>query len=428
MAAQLPGSKMATSIECAVVGTGPTGLAAALALAAAGAEVALIGPRPKPAGGRDETRTAALFPGSLNLLRNLGAWSAAAETGAPIAAIRLIDDTGRLLRAPEVLFEARDIGRDSFGCNVPNDALVAELAARISSPGGPAWIETAKVAAVEADSDLVRLHLAEGGTFETRLLVAADGRNSICRTAAAISTRSWTSNQTALVAGFAHARPHHGISTEFHRSAGPLTTVPLPGRTSSLVWVERPQTAERLGVLNDAEFAAALETRLQGLLGPVERTGPRRLYPLSGHVADRFARNRAMLVGEAGHGLPPIGAQGLNLGLRDVAVLAETVADARAKGQDIGSAAVLDAYHARRVPDVALRTWGVDFLNKTLISGLLPVHLARGAGLHLLKAIAPLRRLVMRQGLTAPGPEPRLMRRPDNRSLSSSAARLETAL
>ena len=256
--------------------------------------------------------------------------------------------------------------------------------------------------------DRVTLTLAGGRRIAARLVIAADGRNSICRQAAGIAARTWTYRQSAIATRFVHSRPHDGISTEFHRHAGPLTTVPLPGLASSLVWVDRPAIAAHLAGLDDAAFRATLEARLYGLLGSIGEIGARQTFPLSGLIAERLAKNRVALVGEAAHVLPPIGAQGLNLGLADAATLADIVADARSKG-DAGSAAALDAYHQARTRDVAARSLAVDALNRTLTSNLLPIDLARGFGLHVLGAFPPLRRALVRRGLEPAGPRPRLM-------------------
>ena len=182
------------------------------------------------------------------------------------------------------------------------------------------------------------------------------------------------------------------------------------GAASSLVWVERPGPAGRLASLDDEEFRAALETRLGGLLGPIGRVSPRTLFPLAGLTATVLGQNRVALLGEAAHVIPPIGAQGLNLGLRDAAALADCVAEARAGGGDIGAPQVLKAYDAARTGDVASRAWTVDLLNRSLITEFLPVHLARGLGLVALKTIGPLRRFLVREGLQPSRAVPSLMR------------------
>ena len=389
-----------------VVGGGPAGLAAALSLARTGLSVALIAPAPVA----PDNRTAALFTGSVRLLRNLGVWDLCC-TAEGLTAIRIIDDMGGLLRAPEVLFTAAEVGLDAFGYNVANADLVDALRRRVAAVDAIAPIEDT-VTGIVIEPDHVRLNLSADSSLGVRLLVGADGRNSPCRSAARIGTRTWRYEQSALTCSFAHQRPHGGISTEFHRPAGPLTVVPSPGRSSSLVWVERPAIARHLAHLDEATFGATLELRLQGLLGSIEALGPRAVFPLSGLTADVAGRNRVALVGEAAHVLPPIGAQGLNLGFRDVAMLADCVEDALTLGRDIGGTATLGAYASARRADIGSRALAIDLLNRSLISGMLPVGLARGVGLHALKAIGPLRRLAIREGLAPSFATPRLMQTP----------------
>lgn len=397
-----------TTTACMIVGTGPAGLATALALAAVGVEVTLVGP-PAATEEAADTRTAALFTGSVELLRNLGVWKPLASVSAPLRAIRIIDDTGGLLRAPEVLFTAREVGLGAFGWNVPNAALTAALWEEIARAGRIEFVNTARVAHVEIRPGEVIARTSEGRTVSARLVAAADGRGSVCRAAAGILTRRWSYDQAAIATRFAHGRPHGDVSSEFHRAAGPMTVVPLPGLESGLVWVERPRIAERLAGVDADGFRAALEAHLQGLLGSVGEVGPRRAFPLGGLTAEVYARARVALVGEAGHVIPPIGAQGLNLGLRDAATLADAVAEARARGRDVGGAEVMESYHAARRADVETRILAVDVLNRALLSTLLPVSLARGLGLHLVRALGPLKRELMRHGLEPAGPRPTLM-------------------
>jgi 2-octaprenyl-6-methoxyphenol hydroxylase len=208
-----------------------------------------------------------LLLASVELLKNLEVWPLCAQYSAPLQSIRIVDDRGGLLRAPEVLFKASDLGLSSFGANVPNRALTAALDAAARRRRNITFMDTAAVTQVEIGEANVRLALTEGGTLNAELAVAADGRNSIVRKAADIATRTWNHAQAAIVSSFRHARPHDGITTELHRRSGPITTVPLPGPASSLVWVETPSETRRLAALEDTAFLAALEERLQGLLG-----------------------------------------------------------------------------------------------------------------------------------------------------------------
>ena len=397
-----------------VVGTGPAGLSAALALAEIGADVILVGP-PAPLSQAADTRTAALFTGSVAMLANLGVWPSVQDVSAPLRAIRIIDDTGRLMRAPEVLFEAHEIGLEAFGWNVSNAALTDALWAAAKSHAAIRIVETARVEALHVTPDGVRAQTAEGIEVTACLVAAADGRKSICRAAAGITTTAWSYDQTAIATRFNHSRPHDDISTEFHRSAGPLTTVPLPGLASSLVWVERPTIAQELTGMETDAFRLTLSERLQGLLGSIGDIGPRRSFPLSGLTADTFAANRVALIGEAGHVIPPIGAQGLNLGLRDAAVLADCVSEALAHGRDIGGLECTQHFHDARRADIGSRSFAVDTLNRTLLSTLLPVSLVRGVGLHMIRSVGPLKRALIRYGLEPSGSRPTLMQ-PDQAS------------
>lgn len=397
--------------DAAVVGAGPTGLAAALALAKSGLDVALVAAPHNPATSGSDTRTAALFTISLTLLRNLGAWSASEPASAPLRAIRLIDDTGNLLRAPEVLFEAREIDLEEFGYNVPQHALVAALRRAVLDFGSRLTvIESAGVRAVADNEDRAELTLAEDRSVSASLVVGADGRQSICRGSAGIAAQTRKYDQAALACTFAHTAPHDGVSTEFHRRAGPMTTVPMPGRASSLIWVEHPDVARRLATSDEAAFTRTLMDNLQGLLGDVSNIGPRVVFPLSMMSAECMGRQRIALVGEAAHVAPPIGAQGLNLSFRDVATLAELAGEAKSQGEDLGGARLLERYNAARRGDVRSRGMAVDLLNHSLTSQLIPVQMLRGAGIHALKAISPLRRQVMAAGLAPGGEPPPLMR------------------
>jgi 2-octaprenyl-6-methoxyphenol hydroxylase len=415
---------MRSRSEAVVVGGGPAGVAAALALGQAGADVVLAAPpHPGSPGGPIETRTAALFAGSINLLKNLGAWEAVAAASAPIRAIRILDDTGALLRAPEVVFTAAEVGLDAFGWNVPNGPLVSALLEAAGRPESRVrLLPTAGIAEVALDSPRARLTSREGLVIEADLVAGADGRGSICRAAAGIGTRAWSYDQAALACSFQHSRPHNDISTEFHRPHGPFTLVPLPGLASSLVWVERPEEAQRLQALEEEAFRKALEIRLQGLLGDVGAIGRRAVFPLSGLTAETFGQNRVALIGEAAHVIPPIGAQGLNLGLRDAATLADCVADALGAGRDIGGSEALSAYSARRRPDIGSRITTVDVLNRSLLSTLLPVQLARGLGLIALKTLGPLRRIAIREGLQWNRDVPALLEADGTRRLQERTA------
>jgi 2-octaprenyl-6-methoxyphenol hydroxylase len=402
-------SDVTRDCDVLVVGIGPAGLIAALALARAGFATVTVGPSLAPALATRDTRTTALFTGSVAMLDRLGLGARLADAMVPMTGIRLIDDTGSLWRAPEVLFQASELGLDAFGMNIDNAALNATLLEAAATQANLRLVEGTVEPGFTSGTDRVSVRLASGERLAARLIVGADGRGSLCRAEADIETRTSPYPQAAVATRFHHTRPHDNISSEFHRPAGPMTTVPLAGLESSLVWVETPDEARRLMAVNDAAFTQELDRRLMGLLGSVTAIGKRASFPLTRLVADRMGARRIALVGEAAHVIPPIGAQGLNLGLRDIATLGEMIAHARSTGADIGSDELLDAYDRERRGDVSARATMVDTLNRSLISDFLPLHLVRGAGLHALNTLPWLRRLVMREGLQPSGRVPALM-------------------
>ncbi len=391
--------------EVAVVGGGPAGLTAAIALAGAGVPTALVAGH----AARADNRTTALLAGSVTALDALGVWTGCRALAAPLRTMRIVDDTDRLWRAPEVRFDAAEIGLEAFGWNIENRHLVAALQARAGEIAELKRIDDAACAITIGD-DNVTVALAGGGSLTARLIVAADGRRSICRVAAGIDTESRSYPQTALTFNLGHARPHRDISTEFHTTHGPFTLVPLPGERSSLVCVVAPEEAERIEQLDAGDLDGEIERRAHSILGKVKVEPGHGVFRLGVETARRFAARRVALIGEAGHVMPPIGAQGLNLGLRDAATVGELAVAARRDGTDVGGATLTDEYDRRRRTDVGSRTTAIDLLNRSLLTDFLPAQSARGLGLYLLDRIGPLRRAMMREGVAPRLAEPRLMR------------------
>lgn len=394
-----------TTFDVAVVGAGPAGLAAAFVLARAGFATALIAPASRP----DDVRTTALLGGSVTFFRTLGLWDEIAAAGAELATMRLVDDTGRLFRAPEASFRAAEIGLDSFGVNIVNSALTRILDAHVAGARRLTRIEAA-VETADLGADAARLTLSDGRVVTAKVAVAADGKKSRLREAAGISVTAWAHPQSALVLNLSHPVPHGFVSTEFHGPHGPYVLVPLPGNRSSVVLVETPEEAERLKALTDDALALELERRAHSILGRFTVEPGRQVWPLSSMIAASHGARRVALVGEAAHTFPPIGAQGLNLSLRDIASLAEVLVDAARAKADIGSDETLRTYEKSRRLDVETRTRGVDVANRALLSDLLPVQAMRSFGFALANRIGPLRRRIMREGLTPSWSTPRLMR------------------
>ncbi len=393
--------------DVAVVGTGPSGLVAALALAHVGVDAVAIGPAPSARHG--ETRTAALLTSSVDLLKSLGVWTTLAGEAAPLKAIRIIDTSRSLLRAPDIEFKASELGLAAFGYNIANTALTDALYARAREIL-PAVVP-ASVTSIAVDGCSAMLSVGDGAHLAARLVVGADGRHSICRTSAGIGVSERRYDQRAIATSFSHSLPHADVSTELHKEAGSVTTVPLlDPHASSLIWVGSSAEVTALMQLDAERFGDALSERLGGLLGAISSVSARAAFPVSGLSADRLAAKRIVLVGEAAHILPPIGAQGLNLGFRDAAALADCVAAALVRRGDPGGDDVLEAYTRARRLDIMTRTLGVDLMSRALLTSLPPLQAARGIVLHGLKSLPGLRRAVMRVGLAPPTELPSLMR------------------
>lgn len=374
-----------------VAGTGPAGLIAALGMADAGFHVDLVG----PAANRTDARTTALMTPALGYLDTLGVLDRFRDEAAPLRVMRIVDVTQRLIRSATVTFHAAEIGEEYFGLNIPNSVLNGALEDAVTAVPSISWHRDL-VADWSLSDDSATATLSGGKELSAKLAVAADGRLSAARDAAGIRTIAKPFAQSALVVSFSHSRSHSFISTEFHTETGPFTQVPLPGDRSSLVWVVKPQTAEALAALDRSALSGEIERTMQSMLGKVSVDSPVQVYPLGVTLPMAFARNRVALVGEAAHMFPPIGAQGLNLGVRDVQQLVEI---AGANAGDPGAPKALAAFDAKRRPDILARTGAVSLLNRSLLSGMLPAQIARSAGLGLLGAFAPLRSLFMREGL-----------------------------
>jgi 2-octaprenyl-6-methoxyphenol hydroxylase len=237
--------------------------------------------------------------------------------------------------------------------------------------------------------------LSNASEISASLCLAADGANSAMRKAVGIATDTWSYRQIAIATSFAHSMGHDNVSTEYHKSAGPFTTVPLPENRSSLVWMERPARAEALMAMRDGELAAEIQIETHGGLGLISNLGPRKSFSMKGLTARQFAKDRVILIGEAAHVVPPIGAQGLNMSLRDAALAADLILASK----DAGSDSLMAEYNALRRAEVLPRQQLIDLMNKSLLLGLLPLEGARALSLSALHYLGPLKRFIMEHGL-----------------------------
>jgi Ubiquinone biosynthesis hydroxylase, UbiH/UbiF/VisC/COQ6 family len=255
----------------------------------------------------------------------------------------------------------------------------------------------------------VAVTLADGRVLRGRVLVGCDGRDSAVAKRAGISRWGHDYGQTALVCAIAHENPHQGIAHQFFMPPGPLAILPLPGNRSSIVWSERTATAEAIQSLDDAGYLEVLRPRFGDFLGGIALEGKRFAYPLRLTVAERFVAERLALVGDAAHGVHPIAGQGLNLGLRDVAALAEVLIEANRRGEDIAAADVLERYQDWRRFDVTRMALGMDAVNRLFSNGNPLLEAARGLGLGAVNALPGLRRFFIREAAGLNAAEPRLM-------------------
>ncbi len=387
-----------------ISGGGVAGLTAAAAFGAAGFRVICVDPAPPvteaEAAGADMRTTAFLQP-ARGVLASAGLWDRLAPHATALRIMRIVDAGGETPE-PRIVrdFDAGEIGDEPFGWNFPNWLLRREMVARIAELPDVdlrTGIGTRDVLTREGEA---RVTLSDGSRIAARLLIAADGRTSPVREAVGIGVSTIRYGQKALAFAVTHPIPHQNVSTEIHRSGGPFTLVPLPDRDgrpcSAVVWMERGPEAERLGALPVAEFEAEMFTRSAGLFGPLRLVTRRSVWPMIAQIADRFEAERTALIAEAAHVVPPIGAQGLNMSLADLACLLDL---ARAAPDRLGERPMLATYHRRRWPEVKARVTGIDLLNRAAMLSPRALRDLRAGTLNALYSLSPVRRTLMRAGL-----------------------------
>jgi 2-octaprenyl-6-methoxyphenol hydroxylase len=394
--------------ELVIVGGGLGGLSLAVACGSAGLSVAIVDREPPSRMIADtfDGRASAIAYGSQQVLAAIGLWRKVAAAAEPIREIRVADDDSPLF----LHYDHRELGEAPLGYIVENRILRQALLERLDELPSVRHLAPATVlGAVRGPAGIV-CTLADGGTIGGALLVAADGKDSPLRRAAGIRAVEFAYPQIGIVCTVHHDRPHLGIAVEHFRPAGPFAILPMTGNRSSIVWTERAALAPGIMALGDADFAAALGSRFGDFLGELEVVGPRWSYQLGFLHAERYAAERMALIGDAAHLIHPIAGQGLNLGLRDVAALAECIIDARRLGLDIGNPEVLTRYESwRRVDNLALAAV-TDGLNRLFSNEIAPLALVRDIGLAVVNRVPPARRLLMRHAMGMVGTLPRLVR------------------
>ena len=394
--------------EVLVIGGGLVGAALACALAQAGIEVVCVDredPQALLAKAYDG-RASAIALASQRALAGIGLWEGLAAEAEPIRDIR-VSEAGSLFF---LHYDSADTDSGAFGHMVENRVVRRALMTRAKVlPRLSLRAPDTVVDLVRADGG-IEARLASGGRLRAALALAADGRNSATRVAAGIKVTGWHYEQAGIVCTVAHELPHGGIAHEHFLPAGPFAILPLQGNRSSIVWTERAALAPAIMALDDVGFTAELAQRFGDFLGALEIVGPRWSYPLSLQFAETSIAPRLALVGDAAHAIHPIAGQGLNLGLRDVAALAEVLVDARRLGLDIGAFDVLARYECWRRFDNTLMMATTDFLNRLFSNDVPPLRLARDVGLAVVNELGPLKRLFTRHAMGVVGTLPRLLR------------------
>lgn len=400
-----------SDLDVVIAGGGLNGPTLALALAGAGLRVAVVDSRPADARAGDnfDGRAYALAVASQRLLRALGLWDGLAADSQPIRQVKASQGRPGEGAAPFFLhFDSAEIEEGPVGYMVEDRFLYRALLAAMQ--GTVQHLPGLSVVGHDVVPGGVAARLSDGRDLHARLLVGADGRGSGVAARAGIRRQGWDYGQTALVAAVAHDQPHHGIAQQYFMATGPLAILPLPGNRSSVVWSETDANARAIAALPDDVFLDVLRPRFGDYLGRIDLAGARFTYPLSLSLAERYAADRVALVGDAAHGVHPIAGQGLNLGLRDVAALAEVLVDAARRGEDIGSDLVLERYQGWRRFDATSLALGMDGVNRLFASDNPVLSAVRGVGMGIVTAIPALRRGFMRQaaGLSV-DPMPRLL-------------------
>jgi 2-octaprenyl-6-methoxyphenol hydroxylase len=407
-----------------VVGGGLAGLGMAAVLGTAGVDTLVVdrAPRPTRTAASYDGRTTAISYATRMVLEGGGVWSALADAAEPILDIRIADDAHRAGALPLHLhFDHAEVadrsGGAPFGHIVDNRHMRLALFDRLDALDTVDHLAPAGVTDLAADAAGITATLDDGRTIRAELVVGADGKQSFVRRHAGIGTTRWDYRQTAIVFQMEHEEPHHGVALEHFMPAGPYAVLPMPddadGRhRSSVVWTERPGRAKELMAMERAAFDRALQAQNGEWLGQVALLGERFAYPLGVIHADRYVAERIALIGEAAHGIHPIAGQGLNLGLRDVAALAEAVVDAARLGLDVGTTDALAGYERRRRIDNTAMIAVTDGLNRLFSNAVPPVRLARQLGLAAVGRMPPVKRFFMEQamGLAAAGDLPRLLK------------------
>jgi len=405
-----------TERDVVIVGGGLAGLPLALALSAHGVSVSVIDVV-DPTTATDaafDGRISSIALASSRMLQQLGVWSDLEAHAQPIADIVVTDGKVREGASPFFLhFDHQEIGDEPLGYMIENRhvriALLKAIERAVENGEPLELLAPAKVSSLNLKSAQPVVTLADGSELVADLCVAADGRGSMVRGWAEFKTIGWDYDQLGIVTTVEHELPHDGVAQELFLPSGPFAILPMVGNRSSLVWTEKSELGRAIMGLDDARFAQECEARFGSYLGKVKPVGPRWSYPLSLQLAQDYVKPGVALIGDAAHGIHPLAGQGLNLGLRDVAALAEVVVEAKRLGLGMGQMNVLERYQTwRRFDNVSLALM-CDGLNRLFSNDVGPLRFIRDLGLGLVNKIGPARKLFMRHAGGTVGELPKLM-------------------
>jgi 2-octaprenyl-6-methoxyphenol hydroxylase len=399
--------------DVAIVGGGIAGTTMAAILGGAGLKTALIERQPPATFGSIayDGRTTAISFGSRCVLEAAGLWAALAPYACPIDDIRVADGHSPLF----LHFDSREVGDEPLGLIVENRLIRQSLYDRVNAIADVTQIAPATVAALDATGSLARLTLADGDEITADLIIGADGRDSFIRAASGIETIGWAYKQQAIVTILEHELPHGNIAVENFLPPGPFAILPMTdgpdgAHRSSIVWTDHSDTVPLYLKLDSVRFNAELQRRTGDWLGKVREIGPRFTYPLQLRHAKRYIGPRVALIADAAHVIHPIAGQGLNLGMRDIALLAELIVDQRRAGLDLGDPLLLKRYETARRGDNVAFSAATDILDRLFSNDIPPITLARQVGLGAVNRVPPLRRFFMRRAMGAAGAISRLGR------------------
>lgn len=403
---------MTHDADILIVGGGLNGPALALALAQGGLKVCVVDARParSRAQERFDGRAYALALASSRVLGALGMWQGLAPRTQPIRGIRASQGRSGQGASPLFLgFDASEIEDDAMGFMVEDRYLYGAFLDAMAAQENITLISGTRVVAHDTTPTGARVTLDTGQELTASLLVGCDGRDSAIAQRTGIKRWGHEYGQTALVCAIAHERPHDGIAHQFFMPHGPLAILPLPGNRSSIVWSEKTEIAQAIQALDDAAYLETLRPRFGDFLGNISLDGDRFSYPLKLTIAERFVDQRIALVGDAAHGVHPIAGQGLNLGLRDVAALAEVVIEAKRRGEDFASTLVLERYQEWRRFDTVRMAMGMDAVNALFSNDNPLLDAARGLGMGVINALPGARRFFIREAAGLSSAQPRMM-------------------